>query len=186
MNYFLVISCFFAVLSYGFPLRIGSVTPFRIHFPENKVAEMLQLVSLGKLPRPTYEGTNPSFGVTDEWLAEAKQTWLTFDWYFIPKSCFNPTNHGLRSICNRYQKEEELNSVPQFLTTVKDRDGTDFKIHFAALLSENPAAQPLVLLHGWPGKLQRTTIRCQDISELTGQDPSSNFFRLYPHYATLP
>lgn len=159
MNYFFVFSCFFAVLSYGFPLRNGNVTPFKIHFPEDKVAEMLQLIGLGKLPQPTYEGTNPGFGVTDEWLAEAKQTWLTFDWYFIPRDCCNPANHRLKSIRYRYKKEDELNSIPQFLTTVKDRGGTDFKIHFAALLSENPAAQPLVLLHGWPGKLQLATVR---------------------------
>ncbi|GME66352.1 hypothetical protein LCI18_015234 [Neofusicoccum parvum] len=141
MDYFLrlVLFCFLAVPAVGFPLRTSNattsnvtasnVTPFKIHFSEEKVAEMLQLVGLGKLPQPTYEGQHPGFGVTDEWLADAKQTWLNLDWD---------------------KKEEELNRVPQFMTTVEDQDGNDFRIHFAALLSENPTAQPLVLLHGWP------------------------------------
>ncbi|GME36712.1 hypothetical protein FGRMN_3865 [Neofusicoccum parvum] len=144
MDYFLrlVLFCFLAVPAFGFPLRTGNattsnvtasnVTPFKIHFSEEKVAEMLQLVGLGKLPQPTYEGQHSGFGVTDEWLADAKQTWSNLDWD---------------------KKEEELNRVPQFMTTVEDQDGNDFRIHFAALLSENPTAQPLVLLHGWPGSI---------------------------------
>lgn len=85
----LVFCLFIAVPALSFPLRTTNVTPFQIHFPQEKVAEMLQLVELGKLPRPTYEGRSQGFGVTDEWLAEAKQMWLDFDWYVVPENSFS-------------------------------------------------------------------------------------------------
>ncbi len=42
--------------------------------------------------------------------------------------------------------ESELNSFPQFLTSI---DGLD--IHFIHVKSGNPGAMPLLLTHGWPG-----------------------------------
>ena len=44
--------------------------------------------------------------------------------------------------------ERELNSFPQFMTTI---DGLD--IHFIHVRSTNPNAMPLILTHGWPGSI---------------------------------
>lgn len=44
--------------------------------------------------------------------------------------------------------EARLNALPNFLATV---DGLD--IHFLHIRSDNPAARPLVLTHGWPGSV---------------------------------
>lgn len=44
--------------------------------------------------------------------------------------------------------EARLNQTPQYTTTI---DGQD--IHFLHVRSEEPAAVPLLLLHGWPGSV---------------------------------
>lgn len=44
--------------------------------------------------------------------------------------------------------EARLNALPNYLATV---DGLD--IHFLHIRSDNPAARPLVLTHGWPGSV---------------------------------
>ena len=44
--------------------------------------------------------------------------------------------------------EARLNQIPQYTTTI---DGQ--KIHFLHVRSEEPAAVPLLLLHGWPGSV---------------------------------
>jgi pimeloyl-ACP methyl ester carboxylesterase len=46
------------------------------------------------------------------------------------------------------KKEAELNSFPQFMTTI---DGLD--IHFLHVRSKHEGATPLVLVHGWPGSV---------------------------------
>lgn len=54
---------------------------------------------------------------------------------------YNETNDS-----NRRLIEAELNSFPNFMTTI---DAVD--IHFIALFSQKADAVPLLLLHGWPG-----------------------------------
>ena len=44
--------------------------------------------------------------------------------------------------------EARLNALPNYLATV---DGLD--IHFLHIRSDNPAARPVVLTHGWPGSV---------------------------------
>jgi microsomal epoxide hydrolase len=44
-----------------------------------------------------------------------------------------------------------MNSFPHFLAPIKDDSGRDYSIHFAAVLSKQPDAIPLTLLHDWPG-----------------------------------
>lgn len=43
-----------------------------------------------------------------------------------------------------------------FMTDVKDDDGSVQKTHFVALFSKKADAIPLMLLHGWPGKADRS------------------------------
>jgi microsomal epoxide hydrolase len=56
--------------------------PFKVNIAEEKLSEMRQLVKLSKLPPPTYESTQEDgrYGVTTQWLKEAKDAWLDFDW----------------------------------------------------------------------------------------------------------
>lgn len=52
---------------------------------------------------------------------------------------------------SRRHWEQQLNSYPQYMIDVKDDDGLVYKIRFNALFSTNPAALPIIFLHGWPG-----------------------------------
>jgi microsomal epoxide hydrolase len=66
--------------------------PFKVNIPEGKVLEMKQLIKLSKLPPATYESTQEDrrYGVTIQWLEEAKDAWLDFDWYLT--SYFDSSN----------------------------------------------------------------------------------------------
>lgn len=57
--------------------------PFEISIPEERVAELKQLVKLGKVAPPTYESTQKehNYGVGHQWLTDAKAAWIDFDWY---------------------------------------------------------------------------------------------------------
>ncbi|KAE8149429.1 Alpha/Beta hydrolase protein [Aspergillus avenaceus] len=48
--------------------------------------------------------------------------------------------------------ETDLNRHPQFNASLAV-DGQSSNIHFMALFSQEPAAIPIVLLHGWPGNV---------------------------------
>ncbi|KII87362.1 hypothetical protein PLICRDRAFT_252822 [Plicaturopsis crispa FD-325 SS-3] len=83
--------------------------------------------------RPTYEGSQRErkYGVTTEWVQNAKDIWeTTFDWR---------------------AHEAHINSFPQYTTPIVDNDGKEYTIHFVGVFSEKVDAVPLVLLHGWPG-----------------------------------
>lgn len=46
--------------------------------------------------------------------------------------------------------------MPNFKVPVED-DGETYDVHFAALFSQKKDATPLLLSHGWPGKLNKTS-----------------------------
>ncbi|RAK84782.1 epoxide hydrolase [Aspergillus costaricaensis CBS 115574] len=102
-------------------------SPFQVHVPDEQIEELQLLVKLSKLAPPTYEGLQQDrkYGITNEWLANAKEAWKSFDW---------------RSA------ESHINSFPQFTYDIEG-----LTIHFVALFSEKKDAIPIVLLHGWPG-----------------------------------
>jgi microsomal epoxide hydrolase len=52
-------------------------------------------------------------------------------------------------LCRRHV-EERINSFPNFRMPVEYNTDT-YSVHFAALFSTNPAAVPVMMLHGWPG-----------------------------------
>ena len=52
-------------------------------------------------------------------------------------------------LCRRHV-EERINSFPNFKMLVGCKTDT-YDIHFAALFSTNPAAVPVMILHGWLG-----------------------------------
>src|SRR3569833_1219349 len=49
--------------------------------------------------------------------------------------------------------ESRINSLPQYKITIPDDDGKAYRIHFLGLFSTNPAAIPILFLHGWPGSV---------------------------------
>ncbi|PWY75919.1 epoxide hydrolase [Aspergillus eucalypticola CBS 122712] len=104
-------------------------SPFQVHVSDEQIEELQLLVKLSKLAPPTYEGLQQDrkYGITNEWLANAKEAWKSLDW---------------RSA------ESRINSFPQFTYDIEG-----LTIHFVALFSERKDAIPIVLLHGWPGKL---------------------------------
>ncbi|KAI8625408.1 Alpha/Beta hydrolase protein [Xylariaceae sp. FL1651] len=113
--------------------------PFTVSIPEVLLSEFKQLLKLSKVGPVTYEGLQQDrkYGITTEWLKDAKEQWESFDWREV---------------------ENEINSVPNFKAQVEDSGANDksgtghtYTIHFAALFSQREDAVPILMLHGWPG-----------------------------------
>ncbi|SCO91538.1 related to epoxide hydrolase [Fusarium oxysporum] len=106
-------------------------TPFRVSITDDKVDELKQLVKLGRVGPPTYESTQKehNYGVSHQWLTDAKAAWIDFDWRAA---------------------EKQINSYNHWTVPIKDEKG-DFTVHFTGLFSSKPDAVPVVMLHGWPG-----------------------------------
>ncbi|RAL10974.1 epoxide hydrolase family protein [Aspergillus homomorphus CBS 101889] len=104
-----------------------SPKPYQLHIPDEQVEELLVLIKLAKVGPPTYESSQEDrkYGITRDWLLQARQTWKEFDW--------RPT-------------EKRINSFPQFTYDIEG-----ITVHFVALFSKKADAVPIVLLHGWPG-----------------------------------
>ncbi|KII87369.1 hypothetical protein PLICRDRAFT_252879 [Plicaturopsis crispa FD-325 SS-3] len=108
-------------------------TPFKLAVPDLKLDEFKTLLKLTKVAGPTYEGSQQDrkYGVTTEWVQNAKNTWETkFDWR---------------------AHETHINSFPHYTAPLVDDDGKEYTIHFVGVFSERADAVPLVFLHGWPG-----------------------------------
>jgi microsomal epoxide hydrolase len=61
--------------------------PFQVSIDDERVDELKLLVKLGKIAPPTYESTQKeqNFGITHQWLTDAKSAWMKFDWYVHKK-----------------------------------------------------------------------------------------------------
>lgn len=105
---------------------------FTAHASDEQLADFHQLLKLSKIAPETYEGlqTDRRFGITTNWLTEAKAAWENFNW----RAC-----------------EAHINSFPNFTVPIKE-GGDEFDIHFVALFSKKEDAVPLLMLHGWPGE----------------------------------
>lgn len=60
-------------------------SPYKVSVPEDRVVELKQLLRLSRIGPPTYENLHAKplegkFGLTREWLVNAKKEWETFDW----------------------------------------------------------------------------------------------------------
>jgi hypothetical protein len=60
----------------------STLTPFRISIPEAQVEELTTLLKLSKLGPRTYENqlTDGRYGLSRDWLANAKAEWEKWDW----------------------------------------------------------------------------------------------------------
>ncbi|KAJ5619978.1 hypothetical protein N7510_003962 [Penicillium lagena] len=109
----------------------SSPTPFQVSIPEEQLNEFRQLLRLSKIGPKTFETEqcDGRFGVTRDWLVNAKAKWEEWDWR---------------------QYESRINSLPNFTVRIEDNNET-FTVHFMALFSQKQDAVPVILLHGWPG-----------------------------------
>ncbi|WWC64244.1 uncharacterized protein I303_106853 [Kwoniella dejecticola CBS 10117] len=107
--------------------------PFKISISNNDIEELKTLLKISRIPKETYENLDAEkkgFGVSRKWLVETRDYWLNqYDWR---------------------KHEARINAQPAYITTLKNKDGLEYKIHFAALFSEKDAI-PIILSHGWPG-----------------------------------
>ncbi|KEF50993.1 uncharacterized protein A1O9_12947, partial [Exophiala aquamarina CBS 119918] len=110
------------------------VEMFTLSIPEQALNDFKDLLRLSNLAPKTYENLHTddgNFGVSHEWMTNAKNYWLTkYDWRATEK--YN-------------------NSFPNFIAQVPDDDGEIFRIHFVALFSRKENAVPILYMHGWPG-----------------------------------
>jgi epoxide hydrolase len=105
----------------------AAIHPFRIDIPQADLDDLRRRLEQtrwpGELPGAGWER-----GVPVGYLKELAAYWATsYDWR---------------------KHEAELNQYPQFRTEI---DGVD--LHFLHVRSPEPAATPLLLIHGWPGSV---------------------------------
>ena len=103
------------------------IRPFRIDVAQVELDELKRKLDSVRWPAPL-PGDDWDTGVPTKWLRSLAEYWRSgYDWRAA---------------------ERELNSFPQFTTTI---DGQN--IHFLHVRSAAPDALPLVLTHGWPGSI---------------------------------
>ncbi|KAK4186709.1 putative hydrolase [Podospora australis] len=117
-----------------------AVKPFTVHIPDSDLERTKTLLQLSNVADECYENAMPEgrsdLGLRREWLIEAKRVWETeFDWRAT---------------------EAKINALPNFTAPVpisRSRSNEKINIHFIGIFSQNPAAVPIVFLHGWPGSI---------------------------------
>ena len=103
------------------------IRPFHIDVAQVELDELKRKLDSVRWPAPL-PGDDWDTGVPTKWLRSLAEYWRSgYDWRAA---------------------ERELNSFPQFTTTI---DGQN--IHFLHVRSAAPDALPLVLTHGWPGSI---------------------------------
>ena len=104
-----------------------TIRPFRVHVPQDEVAELRRRVAATRWPdRETV--ADRSQGAQRAKIQELVAYWGTgYDWR---------------------KAEATLNALPQFVTEI---DGLD--IHFIHVRSAHQGALPMIMTHGWPGSV---------------------------------
>lgn len=103
------------------------IRPFKIEVPEAELVDLKQRLARTRWPDEIDEA-GWDYGVPLGTMKELVAYWRDqYDWRAA---------------------ERKLNELPQFKTNI---DGLD--IHFIHVRSKEPAALPLVLIHGWPGSV---------------------------------
>lgn len=113
----------------------GKPEPFTMHVSEEKLSEFHELLKLSKIGPATWwnQHNDRRFGVSRDWLSQAKEIWLeAFDWR---------------------QQEARINKFPNFKMTVDDPESGEIEVHFLALFSSKTDAIPFIFLHGFPGSV---------------------------------
>ncbi|KAL4867462.1 hypothetical protein BDV12DRAFT_186641 [Aspergillus spectabilis] len=89
----------------------GKPEPLTLRVPDKDLAEFLDLLRLSKIGPATWwnQHNDGRYGLSREWLSEAKETWL---------STFNWRSH-----------EDHINSFPNFKITIKDPEAGETSPH---------------------------------------------------------
>lgn len=105
----------------------GAIQPFRVDIPQADLDDLRRRLARTRWPDET-PGVGWSRGVPLAYLQDLVAYWRdTYDWR---------------------AQEARFNDLPQFTATI---DGQ--QIYFIHVRSPEPAALPLLLLHGWPGSV---------------------------------
>ncbi|HEY3044053.1 MAG TPA: alpha/beta fold hydrolase [Vicinamibacterales bacterium] len=109
----------------------AAVAPFVIRVPDAALADLRERLTRARFP-DELEGSGWTYGTNLAYLKSLVAYWRDrFDWR---------------------AQERKLNQFEQFTTTI---DG--LKIHFLHRRSKQPAALPLLIMHGWPGSFVEFT-----------------------------
>ena len=109
------------------PLGVDAIKPFRVHFPDETLADLKRRVAATRWPDKEIV-PDQSQGVQLATVQKLARYWATdYDWRKV---------------------EATLNALPQFTTEI---DGVD--IHFIHVRSKLPNALPVIVTHGWPGSI---------------------------------
>ncbi|MEU7901638.1 epoxide hydrolase family protein [Actinoplanes sp. NPDC049118] len=101
--------------------------PFRVHVPQSDLDDLADRLARTRWP-DELPGAGWDYGIPLSRVRDLAERWRTgYDWR---------------------AHEAALNGYPQFVTEI---DGQ--RVHFLHVRSANPAALPLVLVHGWPGSV---------------------------------
>jgi hypothetical protein len=110
------------------------IRPFNISVSDEQLQELSAKLELTRLP--------------DELDLPAGQEW---NWG-IPIAVLKPVVDYWRTQYDWRAVEENINrTLPQFTTHVDSLDHGPQEVHFVHKRSDNPAATPLIFVHGWPG-----------------------------------
>jgi len=133
-----------------------TIQPFRIEIPEADLDDLKARLARARWP-DQLPGVGWDYGIPLDYVQELARYWRTsYDWRV---------------------HEQRLNGFPQFTTAI---DGQN--IHFLHVRSEEPAAVPLLLLHGWPGSVLEFAGMIGPLTDprAHGGDPSRAFHVVVP------
>ncbi len=112
-------------------MSAAPIEPFRIAVPDADLADLRDRLARTRWPEPL-DGADWAYGTDLAYLRDLCEYWANgYDWRTA---------------------EAELNTFPQFTTTVDCATGPE-KVHFLHVRSANPDALPVVITHGWPGSV---------------------------------
>lgn len=133
------------------------IQPFEIDVPQSDVDDLRRRLADTRWP-DELSGVGWSYGIPTSYVRELAEYWdTTFDWK---------------------AHEARLNGYPQFLA---DIDG--LQIHFFHVVSPDPDAVPLMLIHGWPFEDFTEVIEPLTNPKAHGADSAQAFHLVIP---TLP
>jgi epoxide hydrolase len=134
----------------------AAIRPYRISVPQADIDDLRERLARTRWTRDL-PGTGWERGVPAAYLRELAGHWeKEYDWR---------------------AHEAALNAYPQFVTTI---DGT--QVHFLHVRSAEPAATPLLLLHGWPGSIVEFTDMIGPLTDPAahGKDAADAFHVVIP------
>jgi len=102
------------------------VKPFKIDISESVLEDLKFRLERTRLPDTLQDDTSWQYGTDLGYMKELLEYW--------------------KSSYNWKEQEKKLNEIPQFKTKINGLD-----VHFVHVRSKHENAQPLIIVHGWPG-----------------------------------